>query len=147
MDNDHDTIVKVEESKDKEKEEKDDPEYINTNLPSPPDPSISLIIEKFLIMEYLVTISKRRAFWSLNEDILKITILKTNTPYPSRKIRVSVPAFTKDHKGINLNTSYPEDKYVVLEIWNEYNILEDIKRGPYSKKSLIGRIQSLDLPY
>ncbi|GJZ80282.1 hypothetical protein Tco_0645276 [Tanacetum coccineum] len=31
-------------------------------------------------------VSKRRAFWSLNEDILKITILKTNTPYPSRKI-------------------------------------------------------------
>ncbi|GJT98320.1 hypothetical protein Tco_1093838 [Tanacetum coccineum] len=40
-----------------------------------------------LITEYLVNISKRRAFWSLNEDILKITILKTNTPYPSRKIR------------------------------------------------------------
>ncbi|GKF00526.1 hypothetical protein Tco_0023876, partial [Tanacetum coccineum] len=40
-----------------------------------------------LIMEYLVNISKRRAFWSLNEDILKITILTTNTPYPSRKIR------------------------------------------------------------
>ncbi|GKB75986.1 hypothetical protein Tco_0942881 [Tanacetum coccineum] len=40
-----------------------------------------------VIMEYLVNISKRRAFWSLNEDILKITILKTNTPYPSRKIR------------------------------------------------------------
>ncbi|GJV28482.1 hypothetical protein Tco_1384930 [Tanacetum coccineum] len=41
----------------------------------------------FIIMEYLVNISKRRAFWSLNEDILKITILTTNTPYPSRKIR------------------------------------------------------------
>ncbi|GKA31787.1 hypothetical protein Tco_0718154 [Tanacetum coccineum] len=40
-----------------------------------------------IIMEYLVKVSKRRAFWSLNEDILKITILKTNTPYPSRKIR------------------------------------------------------------
>ncbi|GJY34045.1 hypothetical protein Tco_0418514 [Tanacetum coccineum] len=40
-----------------------------------------------VIMKYLVKISKRRAFWSLNEDILKITILKTNTPYPSRKIR------------------------------------------------------------
>ncbi|GJX90759.1 hypothetical protein Tco_0344085 [Tanacetum coccineum] len=40
-----------------------------------------------LIMEYLVNIRKRRAFWSLNEDILKITVLKTNTPYPSRKIR------------------------------------------------------------
>ncbi|GJW01896.1 hypothetical protein Tco_1560752 [Tanacetum coccineum] len=33
-----------------------------------------------VITEYLVNISKRRAFWSLNEDILKITILTTNTP-------------------------------------------------------------------
>nr|GEW68563.1 hypothetical protein [Tanacetum cinerariifolium] len=40
-----------------------------------------------VIMEYLVNISKRRPFWSLNEDILKITTLKTNTSYPSRKIR------------------------------------------------------------
>ncbi|GJY18265.1 hypothetical protein Tco_0389756 [Tanacetum coccineum] len=46
-----------------------------------------LLEEKIVIMEYLVNISKRCAFWSLNEDILKITILKTNTPYPSRKIR------------------------------------------------------------
>ncbi|GJS26684.1 hypothetical protein Tco_0487304 [Tanacetum coccineum] len=38
-------------------------------------------------MEYLVKDSKRRAFWSLNEDIFKITILETNTPYPSRRIR------------------------------------------------------------
>ncbi|GJW81244.1 hypothetical protein Tco_0145219 [Tanacetum coccineum] len=37
--------------------------------------------------EVLVNSSKRRAFWSLNEDILKITNLATNTPYPSRKIR------------------------------------------------------------
>ncbi|GJR71916.1 hypothetical protein Tco_0084281 [Tanacetum coccineum] len=42
--------------------------------------------------------SKRHAFWSLNEDILKITILKTNTPYPSRRYGVSVPALTKDHR-------------------------------------------------
>ncbi|GKD35586.1 hypothetical protein Tco_1251095 [Tanacetum coccineum] len=40
-----------------------------------------------LIMEYLVKIRKRRTFWSLNEDILKITVLTTNTPYPSKKIR------------------------------------------------------------
>ncbi|GKA53916.1 methyltransferase-like protein 5 isoform X1 [Tanacetum coccineum] len=44
-------------------------------------------------MEYLVNISKRRALWSLNEDILKITVLRTYlriaviTLYPSRKIR------------------------------------------------------------
>ncbi|GJS37655.1 hypothetical protein Tco_0536037 [Tanacetum coccineum] len=59
-----------------------------------------------VIMENLVKDSKRHAFWSLNEDILKITVLKTNTPYPSRK----------------------------YGIWNQYNILEDIKRGLYSKK-------------
>ncbi|GJV44378.1 putative ribonuclease H-like domain-containing protein [Tanacetum coccineum] len=44
-------------------------------------------VEHRVIMEYVVKVSKRRAFRSLNEDILKITILKTNTPYPSRKIR------------------------------------------------------------
>ncbi|GKC16503.1 mitochondrial proton/calcium exchanger protein-like protein isoform X1, partial [Tanacetum coccineum] len=40
-----------------------------------------------VITEYLVNISKRRAFWSLNEDILKITILTINMPYSSRMIR------------------------------------------------------------
>ncbi|GJX38083.1 reverse transcriptase domain-containing protein [Tanacetum coccineum] len=65
-----------------------------------------------VIMEYLVKDSKRRAFWSLNEDILKITILKTNTPYPSRKIRrihATMPALTKDHEGKKINTPYPEE--------------------------------------
>ncbi|GKC40444.1 hypothetical protein Tco_1052828 [Tanacetum coccineum] len=46
-----------------------------------------LEFEFVVIMEYLVNISKRHAFWSLNEDILKITVLTTNTLYPSRKIR------------------------------------------------------------
>ncbi|GKG03273.1 hypothetical protein Tco_0310909 [Tanacetum coccineum] len=41
----------------------------------------------FEIKHGLLNISKKRVFWSLNEDILKITILKTNTSYPSRKIR------------------------------------------------------------
>ncbi|GJX19651.1 hypothetical protein Tco_0222328 [Tanacetum coccineum] len=87
-------------------------------------------------MEYLVNISKRRAFWSLNEDILKITIQKTNMPYPSRKIR-RIRACTHQRPQRN-KAQYAvsrEDQYAVLEIWNEYNILEDIKRGPYSKKS------------
>ncbi|GJT16303.1 hypothetical protein Tco_0875009 [Tanacetum coccineum] len=52
-----------------------------------------------VIKEYLVKVNKRRAFWSLNEDILKITILKTNTPYPSRRYGVCVPELTKDHEG------------------------------------------------
>ncbi|GJZ11727.1 DNA-directed DNA polymerase [Tanacetum coccineum] len=45
---------------------------------------------------------------------------------------------------IKLNTPYLEKtQYTVFKIWNEYNILEDIKRGPYSKKSPIRRIQLL----
>ncbi|GKE48944.1 hypothetical protein Tco_1480202, partial [Tanacetum coccineum] len=55
--------------------------YVASMLHAQTPPSTQVIIE------YLVNISKRRAFWSLNEDILKITILKTNMPYPSRKIR------------------------------------------------------------
>ncbi|GJV82068.1 putative reverse transcriptase domain-containing protein [Tanacetum coccineum] len=41
-----------------------------------------------LITKYLVNISKRRAFWSLNEDILKITILTTNTPMDDPNITI-----------------------------------------------------------
>nr|GEY86589.1 reverse transcriptase domain-containing protein [Tanacetum cinerariifolium] len=55
------------------------------------------LISDRVIMEYLVKLSKRCAFWSLNDDILKNTILKTNTMYPSRRYDVSVPALTKDH--------------------------------------------------
>ncbi|GKC09600.1 hypothetical protein Tco_1001210 [Tanacetum coccineum] len=62
-----------------------------------------------VITEYLVNISKRRAFWSLNEDILKINdsdyqyavSIKEDTAYPC----LHSP---KDHKGNKLNTSYPE---------------------------------------
>ncbi|GJW30911.1 hypothetical protein Tco_0047786 [Tanacetum coccineum] len=62
---------------------------------------------------------KRRAFWSLNEDILKIIVLKTNTPYPLRKIRrIRVcthqrPQRNKDQYAVSrenqyaLNTAYP----------------------------------------
>ncbi|GJY50575.1 hypothetical protein Tco_0441422, partial [Tanacetum coccineum] len=40
---------------------------------------------------------------------VKITILKTNTPYPSRRYGVSVPALTKDRRRLKSNTPYPED--------------------------------------
>nr|GEV60439.1 transmembrane protein 214-like [Tanacetum cinerariifolium] len=40
-----------------------------------------------VIMEYLVKLTKRHVFRGLNKDILKITVLTTNTSYPSRKIR------------------------------------------------------------
>ncbi|GJZ80899.1 retrovirus-related pol polyprotein from transposon TNT 1-94 [Tanacetum coccineum] len=61
--------------------------------------------------------TKRHAFWSLNEDILKITILKTNTPYPSRKIR-RIRACT--HQGPQRN----KDQYAVSRGLN----------APYSRR-------------
>ncbi|GJU65740.1 hypothetical protein Tco_1247575, partial [Tanacetum coccineum] len=71
------------------------------------------------IMEYLVKDSNRDAFWSLNEDILKITILKTNTPYPSRKIR-RIRACTHQRPQRN-KAQYAvsrETQYAVFKVWN-----------------------------
>ncbi|GJT64751.1 hypothetical protein Tco_1016231 [Tanacetum coccineum] len=57
-----------------------------------------------LIMEYLVNISKRRAFWSLNEDILKINdsnnqyavSIKEDRAYPC----LHSPKTTKERSSI-----------------------------------------------
>ncbi|GJS66585.1 putative reverse transcriptase domain-containing protein [Tanacetum coccineum] len=57
-----------------------------------------------IIMEYLVNISKRRAFWSLNEDILKIyysdyqyaVSIKEDTAYPC----LHSPKITKERRSI-----------------------------------------------
>ncbi|GKA18890.1 ribonuclease H-like domain-containing protein, partial [Tanacetum coccineum] len=38
-----------------------------------------------------------------------ITILKINTPYPSGRYSISVPALTKDHIRLKINTPYLED--------------------------------------
>ncbi|GJY80237.1 hypothetical protein Tco_0492988 [Tanacetum coccineum] len=59
-----------------------------------------------------------------------------------RRYGISMPALTKDHRGIKLNTSYPEDQYAVLEIWNEYNILEDIKRGTDKAKIIRKQVKT-----
>ncbi|GJU24620.1 hypothetical protein Tco_1163241 [Tanacetum coccineum] len=70
-----------------------------------------------LITEYLVKISKRRAFWSLNEDILKITILTTNTPYPSRKIRrIRACTHQRPQRKHDQYVVSREDQYAVLDI-------------------------------
>ncbi|GJS85721.1 hypothetical protein Tco_0752262 [Tanacetum coccineum] len=70
-----------------------------------------------LIMEYTVNISKRHAFWSLNEDILRITILKTNTPYPSRKIqRIRASTHQRPRRKQAQYAVSSEDQYVILEI-------------------------------
>ncbi|GKC03567.1 hypothetical protein Tco_0995177 [Tanacetum coccineum] len=61
-------------------------------------------------------------------------ILTTNTPYPSRKIR-RICAYTHQRpQGKEGQYAVSrEGQYAILDIWH-VNILEDIKRGPYSKK-------------
>ncbi|GJX90363.1 hypothetical protein Tco_0343689 [Tanacetum coccineum] len=87
-----------------------------------------------VIMEYLVKVSKRRAFCSLNKDILKITILTTNTPYPSRKIRrIRACTHKRPQRKEDQYAVSRRSQYAVLKILY-MNILEDVKRGPYSKK-------------
>ncbi|GJZ65328.1 hypothetical protein Tco_0622024 [Tanacetum coccineum] len=76
-----------------------------------------------VIMEYLVNICKRRAFWSLNEDILKITILTTNTPYPLRKIR-RIRACTHQRPQRN-EAQYAvsrRSQYATLKIMDDPNV-------------------------
>ncbi|GJV16589.1 hypothetical protein Tco_1361912 [Tanacetum coccineum] len=74
---------------------------------------------------------KRRAFWSLNEDILKITILKTNTPYPSRKIqRIRActhqrPQRNKDQYVVSRGLNTPYSRY---QAWS---LLQEIPNTPY----------------
>ncbi|GJS37748.1 hypothetical protein Tco_0536130 [Tanacetum coccineum] len=76
------------------------PTFRNTST----DRDETLPYERLIIMEYLVNISKRRAFWSLNEDILKINdsdnqyavSIKEDTTYPC----LHSPKTTKETSSI-----------------------------------------------
>ncbi|GJR69322.1 retrovirus-related pol polyprotein from transposon TNT 1-94 [Tanacetum coccineum] len=78
--------------------------------------------------------SKRRAFWSLNEDILKITVLKTNTPYPSRKIRCiracihQRPQKIKDQYAISRGLNTPYSRYGInIIFWKISNVANTLR--------------------
>ncbi|GJU44529.1 hypothetical protein Tco_1201795 [Tanacetum coccineum] len=101
-----------------------------------------------VIMEYVVKVSKRRAFWSINEDILKITILKTNTPYPSRKIR-RIRACT------HLRPQRKEDQYAVSRR-SQYTVFKIYRLSfsdvmvpliePLSAENLVGEASTSGVP-
>ncbi|GJY26462.1 hypothetical protein Tco_0401188 [Tanacetum coccineum] len=82
--------------------------------------------ETTVITEYLVNIRKRRAFWSLNEDILKITILTTNMPYPSRKIRRiracthQRPQRKEDQYAVSRKGNTPYSSYMGIKYYGRY---------------------------
>ncbi|GJR38287.1 hypothetical protein Tco_1213971 [Tanacetum coccineum] len=96
--------------------------------------------KKKLIMEYLVNISKRRAFWSLNEDILKINdsdyqyavSIKEDVVYPC----LHSPKTTKETRSIRRIQRRPirriED--IVCEDSGRYqawSLLQETPNTPY----------------
>ncbi|GJW61003.1 hypothetical protein Tco_0110338 [Tanacetum coccineum] len=95
---------------------------------------LSFRIGEQIITEYLVNISKRRAFWSLNEDILKINdsdyqyavSIKEDTAYPC----LHSPKTTKERRSIRhiQRRQIRRIGYMACEYSGRY------QRGPYSKK-------------
>ncbi|GJZ87065.1 hypothetical protein Tco_0658675 [Tanacetum coccineum] len=81
---------------------------------------------------------KRRAFWSVNEDILKITILKTNTPYPSRRYGITVHALTKrphkikDQYAVSRGLNMPYSRYGInIIFWKISNVVPTLRNPQY----------------
>ncbi|GJV27472.1 putative reverse transcriptase domain-containing protein [Tanacetum coccineum] len=79
-------------------------------------------LKQSLIMEYLVNISKRRAFWSLNEDILKIYYsenqyaisIKEDTAYPC----LHTPKTIKETSSIRRESRYSTNNVLIpLDSW------------------------------
>ncbi|GJZ22773.1 hypothetical protein Tco_0559812 [Tanacetum coccineum] len=103
----------------------------------------SLVITHQVIMEYLVNISKRRAFWSLNEDILKINdsdnqyaiSIKEDTAYPC----LHSPKTTKETSSIRRIQRIPilHIQDIVCEYSGRYQAWSLLQ------ETLICRIQTL----
>ncbi|GKF47113.1 hypothetical protein Tco_0136915 [Tanacetum coccineum] len=105
-----------------------------------------------VIMEYLVNISKRRAFWSLNEDILKINdsdyqyavSIKEDTAYPC----LHSPKTTKETSSIRRIQRRPirriED--IVCEDSGRYQTWSLLQETPIRRIQPIGYAVSNRLP-
>ncbi|GJX99677.1 hypothetical protein Tco_0356696 [Tanacetum coccineum] len=70
-----------------------------------------------VIIEFFGGILAKARIWSLNEDILKIIILKTNTPYPSRKIwRIRACTHQRPQRNKAQYAVSRRSQYAVLKI-------------------------------
>ncbi|GJU32526.1 hypothetical protein Tco_1176115 [Tanacetum coccineum] len=75
---------------------------------------------------------KRRYFEYYYSENQYVVSIKEDTAYPC----LHSPKTTNDEAQYAISK---DTQYAVFNIWNKYSILEDIKRGPYSKKSPICR--------
>ncbi|GJR55885.1 hypothetical protein Tco_1406406 [Tanacetum coccineum] len=105
-----------------------------------------------VIMEYLVNISKRQAFWSLNEDILKITVLTTNTSYPSRKIqRIYAtthqrPGKTQYQYAVSRKGNTPYLSYMGIKYSRRYQTWSLLQETPIRRIQHLGYAVSTPTP-
>ncbi|GJU88715.1 ribonuclease H-like domain-containing protein [Tanacetum coccineum] len=103
-----------------------------------------------LIIEYLVNISKRRAFWSLNEDILKINdseyqyavSIKEDTAYPC----LHSPKTTKKRRSIRRIQRRPIRRigYMAYEYSRRYQTWSLLQETPIRRIQPIGYAVNLD---
>ncbi|GJZ25069.1 hypothetical protein Tco_0562528, partial [Tanacetum coccineum] len=82
--------------------------------------------------------AKRHAFWSLNEEISRYCSDNLYTVSIKEDTAYLCLHFTRNHKELKSNTLYPGDS--IRRIKDYLKIQEYIKRGPYSKKPSIRRI-------
>ncbi|GKA41733.1 hypothetical protein Tco_0734393 [Tanacetum coccineum] len=93
-------------------------------------------------------LTKRHAFWSLNEDILKITVLTTNTPYPSRKIR-RICACTHQRPQDPIRR-IKEDQYAVFKLygnkifWKISNVVPTPRNPQYAVSNTLDTPEKVD---
>ncbi|GKD10043.1 retrovirus-related pol polyprotein from transposon TNT 1-94 [Tanacetum coccineum] len=77
-----------------------------------------LHIDLFVIIEYLVKISKKAHIMELKRRHLKITVLTTNTPYHQGRYGASVPALHKrPRRKQDQYAVTREDQYTVFKLW------------------------------
>ncbi|GKE45584.1 hypothetical protein Tco_1472868, partial [Tanacetum coccineum] len=75
---------------------------------------------------------------------MKINILKTNTPYPSRRYGVSVPALTKgpqkdkDQYAISRGLNTPYSRYGInIIFWKISNVVPTPRNPQYAVSNLL----------
>ncbi|GJS32044.1 hypothetical protein Tco_0530426 [Tanacetum coccineum] len=101
----HKTLSKTVECLKKESKQKEDT-YLDEVIDlQKKNKALDNVVYKMVIMKYLVKISKKARILELKQRHLKITVLTTNTPYPSRKIR-RICSYTsqKTTKKTRINT-------------------------------------------
>ncbi|GKB35372.1 hypothetical protein Tco_0880314 [Tanacetum coccineum] len=93
-----------------------------------------------VIMEYLVKISEKVRILELKRRHLKITVLTSNTPYPSRKIRricaCTSPKTTKEQDPVRRIQRRPIRRIQVMKIkyserYRTWSLLQETLDTPY----------------